>query len=215
MSVKNTAEPITIALVDDADDVRLSLEVILHRRPAFRCVGSFETAEAALEAIPKLNPRLVLMDINLPGMSGIDCVRLLSEKVPDTQFVMLTVYDNNDDIFNSLSAGAIGYLLKPVRAETLISAIEEFAAGGAPMSTKIARRVIQTFKKTTTAHSGVADLTTRERDVLELLAKGFQSKEIAPQLGVSFWTIEERVANIYKKLHVRSRAEAVAKYLGT
>lgn len=184
-------------------------------KPIPRRVGSYESAEAALEGIPKLKPRLVLMDINLPGMNGIECVRRLSEKVPDTQIVMLTLYDDNDDIFNSLSAGAIGYLLKPVRSDTLIAAIEEFAAGGAPMSTKIARRVIQTFKKLPTPDSGVADLTAREREVLDHLAKGFQSKEIATQLGISYWTIEDHVANIYKKLHVRSRAQAVAKYIGT
>ncbi len=208
-------KPITLAIVDDDADMRRTLEAILQRQPAMRCVGTFGSAEEALRSIPTLCPQLILMDINLPGMSGVECVRHLTQHMPGLQIVMLTVYDDDDDVFNSLAAGASGYLLKPVRAAALVEAIEEVHAGGAPMSTKIARRVVQAFKKPAPSPSDVPDLTAREREVLDLLAKGFQSKEIATQLTMSYWTVETHVAHIYQKLHVRSRAQAVAKYLGT
>ncbi|MEI7902390.1 MAG: response regulator transcription factor [bacterium] len=206
--------PISVAIVDDDADMRRTLEAILQRQPATRCIGAFASAEEALQAIPKLNPQLVLMDINLPGMSGVECVRLLSLQMPSLLIVMLTVYDDDDDVFNSLAAGASGYLLKPVRSASLLEAIEEVYTGGAPMSTKIARRVVQAFKKPAPPSSDVSDLTVREREVLDLLAKGYQSKEIATQLVMSYWTVETHVAHIYQKLHVRSRAQAVAKYFG-
>ena len=207
--------PITVAIVDDDADMRRTLEAILRGQPATRCVGAFGSPEEALQAIPRLKPQLVLMDINMPGMSGVECVRLLAQQMPELQIVMLTVYDDDDDVFNSLAAGATGYLLKPVRAASLLEAIEEVHAGGAPMSTKIARRVVQAFKKPAPAPGDVSDLTAREREVLDLLAKGYQSKEIAALLSMSYWTVETHVAHIYQKLHVRSRAQAVARYLGT
>jgi DNA-binding NarL/FixJ family response regulator len=207
--------PINIAIVDDDADMRRTLHAILQRQANMRCVGTFGSAESAIVDIPKLKPELVLMDINLPGISGVECVRTLSQQMPGLLIVMLTVYDDDDDVFNSLAAGASGYLLKPVRAQALVEAIEEVYAGGAPMSTKIARRVVQAFKKPVQAPNEVADLTVREREVLDLLAKGFQSKEIATELTMSYWTVETHVAHIYQKLHVRSRAQAVAKYLGS
>lgn len=207
--------PIQIAIVDDDADMRRTIHAILQRQPEMQCVGMFSCAESALIDIPRLKPDLVLMDINLPGMSGVECVRTLSQQLPGVLIVMLTVYDDDDDVFNSLAAGASGYLLKPVRASALVEAIEEVHAGGAPMSTKIARRVVQAFKKPVQAPNEVADLTVREREVLDLLAKGFQSKEIATELTMSYWTVETHVAHIYQKLHVRSRAQAVAKYLGS
>ena len=206
--------PITIAIVDDDADVRRSVATILKHQPDMRCLGTFPSAEEALQAIPTLKPQLVLMDINLPGMRGVECVAKLSKLMPGLQIVMLTVYDDDDDIFNSLAAGASGYLLKPVRTETLVAAIREVHAGGSPMSMKIARRVVQTFKKPLPDNNQVADLTARELEILELLAKGFQSKEIGAQINISYWTVVTHVTHIYEKLHVRSRAEAVAKFLG-
>lgn len=206
--------PISIVVVDDDADMRRTLEAILQRQPHLRCAGTFGSAEEALRGIPPLRPDLVLMDINLPGLSGVECVRQLAQEMPALPIVMLTVYDDDDDVFNSLAAGATGYLLKPVRSDALLEAIDEVHAGGAPMSTKIARRVVQAFKKPVAAPADIADLTGRERDVLDLLAKGYQSKEIAANLSMSYWTVETHVAHIYRKLHVRSRAQAVAKYLG-
>jgi DNA-binding NarL/FixJ family response regulator len=208
-------KPIAVAVVEDDDDVRKSMQAILQQQPDMRCAGAFGSAEEALEKIPPLNPQLVLMDINLPGMNGVECVRSLTKQMPGLQVIMLTVYDDNNDIFNSLAAGASGYLLKPVRAKVLVEAIEEMAAGGAPMSMPIARRVVQAFKKPLLKKSDLTELTAREMEILQLLSKGFLSKEIADQSNISYWTVVGHVRHIYEKLHVRSRAEAIAKYLGT
>jgi DNA-binding NarL/FixJ family response regulator len=205
---------ISVAVVDDDADMRRTLAAFLDRQPDLRCAGTFATAEEAQRMIPVVRPDLVLMDINLPGMSGVECVRALSSQMPGLQIMMLTVYDDDDDVFNSLQAGALGYLLKPVQSAVLAEAIREVHGGGAPMSTKIARRVVQAFKKAETPSGGIVDLTPREREVLDLLAKGYQSKEIAVQLAMSYWTVETHVAHIYRRLHVRSRAQAVAKFLG-
>ena len=211
---KTADTTINVAIVEDDMEVRRSLINIINRETGMSCAGAFGTGQEALEQIPILRPQTVLMDINLPGMSGIECVRKLAEAVPGLPIVMLTVYHDTKAIFDSLAAGAIGYLLKPVRADELVRAIRDVRAGGAPMSTSIARQVVQAFKKPTSPERGdVPDLSPREREVLELLAKGYQSKEIATQLGIAYWTVESHVAHIYQKLHVRSRAEAVAKYL--
>ena len=211
---KTADATINVAIVEDDVEVRRSLINIINRETGMSCAGAFGTAQEALEQIPRLRPQTVLMDINLPGMSGIECVRKLAEAVPGLPIVMLTVYHDTKAIFDSLAAGAIGYLLKPVRADELVRAIRDVRAGGAPMSTNIARQVVQAFKKPASPERGdVPDLSPREREVVELLAKGYQSKEIATQLGIAYWTVESHVAHIYQKLHVRSRAEAVAKYL--
>jgi DNA-binding NarL/FixJ family response regulator len=211
---KTADTTINVAIVEDDAEVRRSLINIINREAGMNCAGAFGAAQEALEQIPGLRPQTVLMDINLPGMSGIECVRKLAEAVPGLPIVMLTVYHDTKAIFDSLAAGAIGYLLKPVRADELVRAIRDVRAGGAPMSTNIARQVVQAFKKPASPERGdVPDLSPREREVLELLAKGYQSKEIATQLGIAYWTVESHVAHIYQKLHVRSRAEAVAKYL--
>lgn len=211
---KDAEKSISVAIVEDDAEVRGSLINIINRETGMSCAGAFGTAQEALEQIPRLRPQTVLMDINLPGMSGIECVRKLAEAVPGLQIVMLTVYHDTKAIFDSLAAGAVGYLLKPVRADELVRAIRDVRGGGAPMSANIARQVVQAFKKPAAPERGdVPDLSPREREVLELLAKGYQSKEIATQLGIAYWTVESHVAHIYQKLHVRSRAEAVAKYL--
>jgi len=154
------------------------------------------------------------MDINLPGMSGVECVRKLGPLLPGTHILMLTVHDDADSIFDALSAGASGYLLKPVRAAELLAAIRDVHAGGAPMSSNIARKVVQSFNKTAPRDDGSQNLWPREREVLELLAKGFIYKEIADQLGIGYRTVHTHIERIYDKLHVQSRAQAVAKFHG-
>ena len=207
------AAPIAVAVVEDNPGLRRSLETMLNRAPGIQCVGTFPSGEEAVSALPSLRPRVVLMDINLPGMNGVQCVARLAHDLPCTQIIMLTVYEDNDAIFDSLAAGAGGYLLKPVRSAKLIGAIKELLAGGAPMSSNIARRLVQTFKKQPAPPDDLAQLAPREREILDLLAQGFLKKEIADQLGVSFWTIHTHIARIYEKLHVHSRSQAMAKYL--
>lgn len=205
---------ITVAIVEDDAQVRHSLEGIVKRGADVICVGAFANAEEALLELPQLRPQVVLMDINLPGMDGVECVRKLSGLLPETQIAMLTVYDNTDAIFNSLAAGASGYLLKPVSAAQLLAAVKDVYAGGAPMTSNIVRKVIQTFKKPAATARETEDLSTREQEVLDYLAKGYLYKEIADHLGIAYGTVHTYIERIFKKLHVRSRAQAVAKYLG-
>ena len=152
------------------------------------------------------------MDIKLPGINGVECVRRLAGEIPETQMIMLTVYDDSDSVFDSLAAGASGYLLKPVKSAQLIEAIQEVLEGGAPMSMSIARRVVQAFKKSAPTADPDSNLWAREVEILELLAKGFLKKEIAEKLNISYWTVQTHVGRLYKKLHVHSRAQAVAKF---
>jgi DNA-binding NarL/FixJ family response regulator len=205
---------ITVAIVEDDAQVRQSLANILKRGSGVVCVGEHGNAEEAVREIPRVQPKVVLMDINLPGMDGVHCVRRLSELAPATQVVMLTVYDNTDAIFNSLAAGAHGYLLKPISSEQLLLAIRDVYAGGAPMTSDIARKVVQAFKQPVPAASQTESLSAREQEVLDFLAKGYLYKEIAEQLSISYGTVHTYIERIFKKLHVRSRAQAVAKYLG-
>jgi DNA-binding NarL/FixJ family response regulator len=205
---------IKVSIVEDSRGTRESLTELLGRAPGLRCVGAHANAEAALLGIPTEIPDVVLMDINLPGMDGVHCVRRLSELAPATQVVMLTVYDNTDAIFNSLAAGAHGYLLKPISSEQLLLAIRDVYAGGAPMTSDIARKVVHAFKQPAPTASQTEDLSPREQEVLDFLAKGYLYKEIAEQLAISYGTVHTYIERIFKKLHVRSRAQAVAKYLG-
>jgi len=207
-------QPITVAIVEDDPQVRQSLAGILKRGTGVLCVGAFGSAEEALRELPALRPQVGLMDINLPGMDGVECVRKLSALLPEMQMVMLTVYDNTDAIFNSLAAGASGYLLKPVSAAQLLAAIKDVYMGGAPMTSNIVRKVVQTFKQPAPAEREAENLSTREQEVLDFLAKGYLYKEIADQLKISYGTVHTYIERIFKKLHVRSRAQAVAKYLG-
>ena len=205
---------ITVSVVEDDAQVRQSLANILKRGPGVACVGEHGNAEEAVREIPRVQPKVVLMDINLPGMSGVDCVRRLSELAPKTQAVMLTVYDNTEAIFNSLAAGASGYLLKPISSAQLLSAVRDVYGGGVPMTSDIARKVLQTFKQPAPATFDADNLSAREQEVLDFLAKGYLYKEIADQLSISYGTVHTYIERIFKKLHVRSRAQAVAKYLG-
>ena len=201
---------IRVAVVEDSPSLREQISAMVPA--AMNCVGVFCNGEEALTNLPKLKPDIVLMDIQLPGMSGIECVRQLAPELPATQILMITVYDDSDSVFESLAAGASGYLLKPLESKALADAIEEVLNGGAPMSMSIARRVIQTFRKPSPVKDEGKALATREAEILEMLAKGFLKKEIAEKLGCSYWTIQTHVGRIYKKLHVHSRAQAVAKF---
>ena len=205
--------PISVAIVEDDAPLRASLSGILQRAPNCRCVGAFASAEDALRQIPALAPQVVLMDINLPGMDGVQCVRRLAEILPRAQIVMLTVHEDPDTIFESLSAGASGYLLKPVRAAELLAAVKDVYAGGAPMTSNIARKVVQSFKRAGSEAGEDRQLSPRERDVLDYLVKGYSYKEAADQMGISYSTVHTHIEHIYHKLHVQSRAQAVAKYL--
>jgi len=214
---KAVSTPITVAIVEDDSRIRHSLAAILARAEGVTCVGEFGSGEAAVAQLPTLKPRIVLMDINLPGMDGVECVRKLASQLPETQIVMLTVHEDTDAIFQSLSAGASGYLLKPARASELIAAVRDVFAGGAPMNSTIARKLVQWFKhseQSAPAPSETENLSPREVEVLELLTHGFAYKEIADKLSVSYSTVHTYIERIYKKLHVRSRSHAVAKYLG-
>jgi DNA-binding NarL/FixJ family response regulator len=205
---------ITVAIVEDDSQVRHSLEGILKRGSGVLCVGAFGDGEEALRELPRLQPQVALMDINLPGIDGVECVQKLSGLLPQMQMVMLTVYDDTDAIFNSLAAGASGYLLKPVSAVQLLAAVKDVYAGGAPMTSNIVRKVVQAFKQPVATAHETETLSAREQEVLDYLAKGYLYKEIAEQLNISYGTVHTYIERIFKKLHVRSRAQAVAKYLG-
>jgi DNA-binding NarL/FixJ family response regulator len=206
--------PISIAIVEDDRGVRTSLLGMLQRAPDCRCLGDFGSAEEALAKLPSLRPDVILMDINLPDMSGVECVRQLSQLLPATRILMLTVQEDPDSIFNSLAAGASGYLLKPVRAAELVAAVKDVFRGGAPMTSIIARKVVQSFKQAGSARGEKENLSPREQSVLDALAKGYSYKETADLLGISYSTVHTHIERIYQKLHVQSRGQAVAKYLG-
>ncbi len=205
---------ITFSVVEDQPDIRDSIVKNLDSLSGFRCVGTHANAEAALRKIPEENPDVVLMDINLPGMSGIQCVEQLKRKAPKLEVLMLTTYDNGDLIFDALRAGANGYLLKNLRQEELVEAVEQVHAGGAPMSLQVARKVINHFHQPRKSVSEVEQLTGREQEILRLLSMGYMYKEIADQLGITISTIRTHVRAIYEKLHVHSRTEAAMKFVG-
>jgi DNA-binding NarL/FixJ family response regulator len=204
---------VSVSIVEDDAGVRASLAKLIDGSPGFRCLSQHPTAENALQEIPKANPQVVLMDINLPGVSGVECVRRLKPLLPQTQIIMLTVYQNTEHIFNALAAGATGYLLKQTPPAELLAAIREVQIGGSPMSSHIARKIVQSFQKPAVATHPDETLSPRETEVLELLSKGFLYKEIADQTGLTYATVHTHIRHIYEKLHVRSRTEAVAKHL--
>lgn len=207
---------IRVSIVEDDARVRGGLEKLMQVSPGYDCVSTHVSAESALEELPLsgVKPDVVLMDINLPGMNGVDCVQRLKPLLPETQVVMLTVYENTDLIFKALSAGATGYLLKQTPPTELLAAIREVHNGGSPMSGHIARKVVASFQQADTSARELESLTAREQQVLDHLAKGFLYKEIADAMGISYDTVHTHIRKIYEKLHVRSRTEAVAKRLG-
>jgi DNA-binding NarL/FixJ family response regulator len=205
---------IRVALVEDTETVRTGLELLIGNSSSCSCVAAVGSAEEALTAIPELKPDVVLMDIHLPGMSGIECMGQLKGRMPKLQVMMLTVFEDHDRIFQSLAAGASGYLLKQTPPDKLLEAIVELHHGGAPMSMQIARRVVEVFRQPTPGEAAQASLSPREREIIAFLGKGYLYKEIAGQLGLSVETIRTHIHNIYEKLHVRTRTEAVMKVYG-
>jgi NarL family two-component system response regulator LiaR len=198
-----------VSITEDLKDYREALESLIRNTPGLQCEGVHERAEDALEHIPVLQPDVALVDINLPGMDGIELVRKISERSPNTLCMMCTAYDEDEKIFRALSAGAHGYILKSTPPSKIIDAIFELSNGGAPMSSEVARKVVTAFRKPGNENS---KLTPREHEILGLLAKGLLYKEIGTQLGISLDTVKRHCFNIYEKLHVNNRTEAINKF---
>ncbi len=203
---------ISVSIVEDDGQTRQILVGWIRRAEGFRYVSDYGTGEKALENLPQQNPCVALMDINLPGISGIETVRQLKSMLPQTQFVMLTVYEDADHIFNALAAGATGYLLKQTPRRELLTALRDVHAGGSPITSNIARKVVQSFQAKPAHSPSPVDLSPREREVLDLVARGDLYKEIADSLEISVPTVCTYIRRIYEKLHVRSRSQAIAKY---
>jgi DNA-binding NarL/FixJ family response regulator len=201
-----------VSIVEDDPSIRQILTEWINHAEGFRCHSVQNSAESALAKLPEEKPLIVLMDINLPGQNGIECVRRLKPIMPDTQFVMLTAYEDTKHIFDALKAGASGYLLKRKPREELIAALNQVREGGSPMTSYIARKVVQSFHRVPAEESEHATLAPRELEVLELLARGHYYKEIADTLGIGVQTVGTYVRRIYNKLHVHSRGQAVSKY---
>jgi DNA-binding NarL/FixJ family response regulator len=217
--------PIRIAVVEDDAGLCETFQQIFASAPDFRVVGICGDGETAVRQLPAKTPDVILMDINLPGMSGIECLRRIKETLPKVRVIMVTVYDDNDSLFQSLVAGADGYLLKRATRLRLLDSVREIVSGGAPISPQVARRMVEYFhqlrsqgqEKPAEAAAASVDLqglTAREQEVLAKLAEGFAPKEVATELGISWDTVRNHTTNIYAKLHVRSRSEAILKYLG-
>lgn len=205
---------IRVAIVEDDEQVRENLAGLVGEAKGFECAATFASGELALEALPRRAFDVVLMDINLPGISGVECVRQLKALAPSTHVVMLTVYDDSDRIFQALQMGASGYLLKRSTAAEILHAIEDVHGGGAPMSSYIARKVVQSFRRQGPSDKPTENLSKRETDVLEYVSRGYTNKEIADALGLSAETVRGYLKTIYSKLHVRSRTEAAMKFRG-
>lgn len=204
--------PVRVSLVEDDDQARKIVARWLQESPGFSCVSEHGSGENALDHLPAAKPDIVLMDINLPGISGVECVRRLKTIIPTCQFVMVTVYENSDHLFNALRAGASGYLLKTTPFPELLEALRSVNAGGAPMTGSIARKLVQHFQDPAPNADNSLALSPREHQVLELLSQGCLYKEIASLLKISIPTVNTHIRNIYEKLHVRSRGQAVAIY---
>ena len=203
-----------VSVIEDDARLRGLFAGWLGREPGLRLVGEFSDGESALKALPQQSPDVVLVDINLPGMDGVECVRRLKPAMPKTQFLMVTVYEDAKRIVGALAAGASGYLLKRAKRDELLDAIRDVSSGGSPMTSSIARKVVQSFQQAPPPVAAeAAQLAPREQEVLNLIAQGYANKEIADKLQVSIPTIKTYIRRIYEKLHVRSRGQAVAKYL--
>ncbi len=204
---------ITVAIVEDDAGIRRGLEWLLKSSAEFSCVASCKNAEEAVRLLPKAAPQVILMDINLPDRSGIECTAEIKEALPATQVVMITVYDDDEKVFNALRAGASGYVLKRTPPKKILQAIREVHAGGVPMSSEIARKLLGVFREPAPAPAGEQNLSPREQEVLELLSRGCANKEIAEKLSLSIETVTWHLKHIYTKLHVRSRTQAALKFL--
>jgi DNA-binding NarL/FixJ family response regulator len=202
---------ISVSIVEDTEDIREALRVLINGSEGFECVQVFADAEQALENMPADGINVVLMDINLPGMDGIDCMKALKPAMPGAQFMMCTVYDDDDHIFNALQSGATGYILKRTSPAQILEAIRDLHEGGSPMSSEIARRVVDSMQKGNNHSEATESLTDRELEILDFLAKGYLYKEIATELFISKETVKKHIHNIYEKLHVQTRTEALNK----
>jgi DNA-binding NarL/FixJ family response regulator len=205
--------PISVSIVEDNGPTREGLSQLINRTEEFHCVSEHPNGEDAVARVPRFKPAVVLMDINLPGISGVEAVSRLKVSLPATQFIMLTAYKDSEAIFNALRAGANGYLLKQTAPRELLAALREVCAGGAPMTSQIARKIVEAFRQPQKAAGHDEGLTAREQEVLNLLAQGCLYKEIADRLQVTYRTVSTHIEHIYGKLHVHSRAQAVAKHL--
>lgn len=206
--------PVTVAIVEDNAEIREMLTRVVTKAPKLSFVGSFPNGELALQGLPALAPNVVIMDIQLPGMNGIDCTRQLRRLMPGTQVLVFTVFGDSEQVFKALEAGASGYLLKRTPRSEIVDSIEQVWEGGAPMSGEVARKVVESFRQPQPSKTAPNEaLTPREEEVLSLLAKGYVTKEIADRLSISFDTVRFHLKHIYEKLHVRSRTEALIKYL--
>jgi len=204
---------ISVSIVEDNNQLRATLARVLNRADGFRCLSQYANAEDALKDLPRVRPDVVLMDINLPGMNGVQCVRQLKVLLPQIQVMMLTVYEDTENIFNALTAGASGYMLKRTSSKELLEAIQDVQRGGSPMTMHIARKVVQSFQHTAATAPPTENLSEREQQVLDLLSQGLMYKEIAEKLAISYETVHTYIRRIYEKLQVRTRTEAVAKFL--
>jgi len=205
---------ISIAIVEDLDEVREDLKQFISLSPEFNVLDTYKTGEEALNGIPLINPDIVIMDISLPGINGIECIRQVKNKIPATQFMMFTVYENDEKVFEALKAGASGYLLKNTGLVQLIEALKELYDGGSPMSANIARKLVTVFREQEKNMPSVQILSRRENEIIQLLSKGLLYKEIADQLSISTSTVRQHINKIYEKLHVQNRTEAINKAFG-
>ena len=203
--------PITVSIVEDLNEVREALQRLINQSENFGFVAGYINAELAEKDIPLQPPDIVIMDINLPGMSGIECISRIKEKCQGTQFMMFTIYEDDEKVFEALKAGAHGYLLKNTPKEKLLEALEELHNGGSPMTTNIARKVMEAFEKKDQPPEELNTLTNKEKQILDLLAKGFLYKEIAIQVHSTPNTVKQHIHHIYEKLHVQNRTEALNK----
>lgn len=206
--------PITLTIVEDLDEVREGLKNFLQLSPEFKVLDTFRTAEEALEKIPTLHPDIVIMDINLPGMNGIECISRIKTKESKIQFMMFTVYETDEKVFEALKAGASGYLLKNTGLIQIIESLKELYQGGSPMSSNIARKLVTTFQRKENIQINNLLLSPRENEILNFLARGLLYKEIAEQLSISTGTVRQHIHKIYEKLHVQNRTEAINKAFG-
>lgn len=204
---------IKVSIVEDDSGIRESLCVLINGSEGFECVSKYSNPVEAIRHIAEEKPDVILMDINMPRMSGIECVKKIKHKLPEIQIIMLTVYDDTDKIFEALRAGAFGYLLKRTPPASLIDSIKQVHTGGSPMSPQIARKIVQSFYESGEAADEEFNLTEREKEILSYLAKGYRYQEIADKLFISIDTVRSHIRKIYRKLQVRSRTEAVMKYL--
>lgn len=202
---------IIVSIVEDTEDIREALRVLINGSAGFECVHVYADAEEALQNMPANDINVVLMDINLPGKDGIECMISLKPAMPDAQFMMCTVYDDDDHIFNALQSGASGYILKRTSPAQILEAIRDLHEGGSPMSSEIARRVVGSMQKSNKPSEATESLTDRELEILDFLAKGYLYKEIATDLFISKETVKKHIHNIYDKLHVQTRTEALNK----